>query len=167
MILFALAILVALIVFHKKTIVNTYKKGLVIILLSAIFVPSIIGGLKAVTNTPCPKNIEHYGGNYLNITVFDSYPKDFKQKSNIRCWPAGHASGGFALLSIFFLFKRTSNRKKVFIFALMIGWSMGIYKMSIGDQFLSHTLITMFLAWIIILTIVQIIHKIHNHTALS
>jgi membrane-associated PAP2 superfamily phosphatase len=167
LILFALAILVALIVFHKKTIVNTYKKGLVIILLSAIFVPSIIGGLKAVTNTPCPKNIEHYGGNYPNITVFGRYPKDFKQECKIRCWPAGHASGGFALLSLFFLFKRTSNRKKAIIFASMSGWSMGIYKILIGDHFLSHTLITMFLAWTIILIIVQIIHKIHNHTVLK
>ncbi len=46
----------------------------------------------------------------------------------------------------------------VLITALIIGWSMGIYKMAIGDHFfLSHTLITMILAWLIILIIVKIV----------
>lgn len=163
LILFAVSILIALVFFSKKTIVQHYKKGLLIVLLSAIFVPSVVGGLKALTNTPCPKNIKHYGGNYPDVTVFDTYPKAFKQKSKIRCWPAGHASGGFALLSLFFLFKRDSNRKKAIIFALVIGWSMGMYKMLIGDHFLSHTLITMILAWIIILTIAILIEKIDRY----
>ena len=33
---------------------------------------------------------------------------------------------------------------------------MGTYKMLLGDHFLSHTIITMILAWIIILTIVKL-----------
>ena len=163
LILVAVTILIALIFFRKKAIVNTYKKGLLIVLLSAIFIPSVVGGLKNVTNTPCPKNINHYGGSYPDLKVFDSYPSDFKQECSIRCWPAGHASGGFALLSLFFLFKQSSNRKKAILFALVIGWSMGIYKMLIGDHFLSHTLITMLLAWTIILTIVYIIEKIDSY----
>ena len=167
LILVAVVILLALIFFRKKAIIDTYKKGLLIVLLSAIFVPSVVGGLKAVTNTPCPKNIGHYGGNYPDLKVFDNYPKDFKQKSKIRCWPAGHASGGFALLSLFFLFKRTENRKKAIIFALVIGWSMGIYKMLIGDHFLSHTIITMLLAWSIVLAIAKIIQKIENRAVFS
>jgi len=165
LILVAIAILIALIFFRKKMIVDTYKKGLLIVLLSAIFVPSVVGGLKAVTNTPCPKNISHYGGNYPDLKVFDKYPSDFKQKCKIRCWPAGHASGGFALLSLFFLFKRIENRKKAIIFALAIGWSMGIYKMLIGDHFLSHTFITMFLAWSVVLVIAKIIQKIDRDSA--
>ncbi len=165
LILVAVAILITLILFRKKAIVHAYKKGLLVVLLSAIFVPSVVGGLKAVTNTPCPKNISHYGGNYPDLKVFDKYPSDFKQKCKIRCWPAGHASGGFALLSLFFLFKRTENRKKAIIFALMVGWSMGIYKMLIGDHFLSHTIITMLLAWSVILVIAKIIQKIDRDAA--
>jgi len=163
LILVAVAMLIALIFFRKKEIVNTYKKGLLIVLLSAIFIPSVVGGLKNVTNTPCPKNINHYGGSYPDLKVFDSYPSDFKQECSIRCWPAGHASGGFALMSLFFLFKQSSNRKKAILFALVIGWSMGIYKMLIGDHFLSHTIITMLLAWAIILTIVYMIEKIDSY----
>jgi len=163
LILFAVSVLITLIFFRKKSLVQDYKKGLMIVLLSAIFIPLVVGELKAVTNTPCPKNIHHYDGNYPDLKVFDPYPPDFKQECSIRCWPAGHASGGFALLSLFFLFKQTSNRKKAILFALVIGWSMGTYKMLIGDHFLSHTIITMLLAWAIILTIVYVLEKIDSH----
>jgi membrane-associated PAP2 superfamily phosphatase len=72
---------------------------------------------------------------------------------------AGHASGGFALLSLFFLFKTARKSIGVVLFALTIGWSMGLYKMAIGDHFLSHTIITMLIAWLIIL----IVYKSTNY----
>ena len=54
-------------------------------------------------------------------------------------------------MSLFFLFKKRKYQIRALIFALAIGWSMGIYKMLIGDHFLSHTIITMLIAWLIIL----------------
>lgn len=156
LIIFAVAILFSLIFLRKKQFIQEYKKGLIIVLLSAIFVPSLIGTLKAVTNTPCPCDIIHFNGTYPDIKVFDSYPKDFVQTSKIKCWPAGHASGGFALMALFFLFKTVKNQKRALIGALIVGWSMGTYKMLLGDHFLSHTIITMLLAWLIILLIVKL-----------
>ena len=132
-------------------------------LLSLIIIPLCIGSLKAVTNTPCPKNIEFFGGNYPNIQLFDSYPQDFIQESNIKCWPAGHASGGFALMSLFFLFKKRKNKIAALLGAIVIGWSMGTYKMLIGDHFLSHTIVTMIISWLIIVILVKIV----NYKALS
>ena len=163
LLIFAIITLFSLIFFRKKSIIKEYQKGLIIVLLAAAIVPSVIGTLKAVSNTPCPNNINYFGGEYPDIKVFDSYPKDFVQKSKAKCWPAGHASGGFALLSLFFLFKSTTNRKKSIIFALIIGWSMGLYKMLVGDHFLSHTIITMLLSWILILLIVKSIEKFERY----
>ena len=154
---FGLLILVSLIFFRKNILVQEYKKGLIIVLLSAILVPSIIGFLKDITNTPCPCNIVYFNGTYPDKKVFDSYPKDFIQKSKVKCWPAGHASGGFALMALFFLFKTPKNQKKALFVALIIGWSMGTYKMLLGDHFFSHTIITMLMAWLIILIIVEFI----------
>ena len=155
LILIAVAILFSLIFLRKKKIIQEYKKGLIIVLLSAIFIPLMIGSLKAISNTPCPCNIVNFNGIYPDIKVFDSYPKDFVQPSKAKCWPAGHASGGFALMALFFLFKTPINQKKALIGALIVGWSMGTYKMLLGDHFLSHTIITMLLAWLIILLIVK------------
>lgn len=155
LIIFGVAILFSLIFLRKKHFVQEYKKGLIIVLLSAIFVPSIIGSLKAVTNTPCPCNVIHFDGTYPETKIFDSYPKDFVQVSKVKCWPAGHSSGGFALMALFFLFKSPQNQKRALVGALIIGWSMGTYKMLLGDHFLSHTIITMIMAWLIILIIVK------------
>lgn len=154
-IIFNVLILIALIFFRKKQIIQEYKKGLLIVLLSAIFIPSIVGTLKAITNTPCPCNIINFGGTYPDIKVFDKYPENFIQKSKAKCWPAGHASGGFALMSLFFLFKKPKHQKIALIGTIILAWSMGTYKMLLGDHFLSHTIISMLLAWIIILTIVK------------
>lgn len=160
LILFAVAIFSVLIFFRKNRMVLEYKKGLIIILLSSILVPLIIGGLKDVTNMPCPKNTQHFNGKYPDVNVFECYPQEFKEQNpncSIKCWPAGHASGGFALLSLFFLFKSQKNQKRAVIIALSIGFGMGIYKMLIGDHFFSHTVITMLIAWLIILVIDSLI----------
>lgn len=155
LILFAVNILIFLIFLRKKELIQEYKKGLIIVLLSAIFIPIIIGSLKAISNTPCPCNIVSFNGTYPDTKVFDSYPKDFIQTSKAKCWPAGHASGGFALMALFFLFKTPKNQKRALVVALVIAWSMGLYKMLLGDHFLSHTIITMIMAWLIILIIVK------------
>lgn len=104
LIVFAVIVLFTLVIFWKKELIQKYKAGMIIIVLSSILVPATVISLKNETNTPCPKNIEHFNGSYPDIKVFDSYPKDFKQEGKIRCWPAGHASAGFALMSLFFLF---------------------------------------------------------------
>lgn len=132
---------------------HAYQHGMMVVLLSAILVPVMIGGLKKSTNMPCPKNEIHYGGDRPHTAVWKPYDLREQKMDHIACWPAGHASGGFALMSLFFLFKE--RRKKVIALsvALTVGWSMGIYKMLIGDHFLSHTFITMIIAWLCIVLI--------------
>jgi membrane-associated PAP2 superfamily phosphatase len=160
LIFIAICFLISLLFVKKSKIIKEYKKGIIIVVLSAIFIPAIVGRLKKATNMPCPKNEIHYGGIYPTTKVWEHYPKTFAQPDTIRCWPAGHASGGFALLSLFFFFKTKRNRYIALITAFIVGWSMGIYKMLIGDHFFSHTLITMVLAWLIILLIKKLVYKI-------
>ena len=156
LIIFAVSLLAALAFFRKTELVKECKRGIVIVILSAILVPSAVGLIKDNSNMPCPKDEINYGGIYPRTAVWQSYPLEF-DKPKTKCWPAGHASGGFALLSIFFLFKRRKNRFIALGVAMSVGWSMGLYKMIIGDHFLSHTLITMLLAWLIILIISKIV----------
>ncbi|DAB34742.1 MAG TPA: phosphoesterase [Sulfurospirillum sp. UBA12182] len=153
LILIGVLFLVTLIFFRKNSIVQEYKHGMIIVVLSAIFIPAIVGGLKKTTNMPCPKNEIHYGGKLIRTAVWQIYPQPYKNMEHIACWPAGHASGGFALMSLFFLFKTKRNKLLALSGALALGWTMGIYKMLIGDHFLSHTLITMILSWLLIIMI--------------
>jgi membrane-associated PAP2 superfamily phosphatase len=161
-ILFAVILLITVLFFRKIQIIHDYKQGLLIVLFSVLLVPLIVSGLKAITNTPCPKNIRRYNGNYPYVTVLRKYPKGFQQHGKIKCFPAGHASGGFALLSLFFLFKRKNNRIIAFISAMVIAWNIGLYKMLIGDHFLSHTIVTMILAWLLILIIAKGVYSYYS-----
>jgi len=154
LVLSALAIPVSLLFFRKAAIIRNYKRGLRIVLLSLIIVPSITGLLKATTNVACPRDIVAYGGSIPYVRVFESYPQGSKPDSLQRCFPAGHASGGFALMSLFFLFHSKTNRRRGLVIGLSIGWLMGGYKMLLGHHFLSHTIITMVMAWLLINLIV-------------
>lgn len=139
---------------NSSLVLKNYRDGLLIVWLSIAIVPLIIGTLKANTNVPCPCDFTYFGGEYPYIRVLDSMPQEIVKK--FKCYPAGHASGGFALMSLFFLFKERKNRFIALGVAITIGSSMGAYKMLIGHHYLSHTVITMILAWLLIL----IIHKI-------
>ena len=155
LIIFGVGLLFSLLFLKNTPFVQTYKKGILIVVLSAIFIPLVVGGLKKSTNMPCPRDEIHYGGSYPKTAVWERYSKSFQNKKKMLCWPAGHASGGFALLSLFFLFRKQQNRYLALLFALGVGWSMGGYKMLIGDHFFSHTVITMILAWLIVLVIAK------------
>jgi len=161
-IIFNVLVLIALIVGWKKPFLARYRKGLIIVLLSSIFVPVIVGSFKATTNIPCPKNLEIYGGVYPHTCVWEKYPSTFCNQKKIKCWPAGHASGGFALLSLFYLFRKRRAKIIVLSGVMVVGWSMGTYKMLIGDHFLSHTVITMIMAWLIISIIVAILGRLER-----
>lgn len=155
-------VIIGLIAAWKKPFLVPYKRGLVIVVLSSIFVPLLVSSLKAVTNIPCPKSLEIFDGTYPHTCVWEKYPSDFCQKQKQKCWPAGHASGGFALLSLIFLFRTRKAKIGAVALAMAIGWSMGLYKMVIGDHFLSHTFITMIMAWFIISIIVAILNRMEQ-----
>ncbi len=157
---FALALLTSLVFFYKRPLIQHYKQGIIIVLLSLIIVPSTVSLLKASTNVACPKHLTLYGGDYPYVSVLDAYPSDFHQEKKVKCFPAGHASGGFALMALFFLFKSKKNKRIALVSAITIGWGTGSYKMLIGDHFLSHTIVTMVIAWLLILCITTITHLV-------
>lgn len=159
---FTITTLISLFFIKRVPVLKIYQQGIIILLISCISIPLLVGGLKALTNTPCPKNIGHYGGDYPYVSVFSRYPENFHKTKKVKCYPAGHASGGFALLSLFFLFRKRRNRLAALGFALLIGWTIGIYKMLIGDHFFSHTFITMLLAWLAILVVVRFVRGFNS-----
>lgn len=155
LIIIALLMLFGSIAVWKRPFFKPYRRGVSIVLFSSVLVPVFVGSLKAITNMPCPKNIEIFGGAYPHTCVWEKYTAKECHLEKQKCWPAGHASGGFALLALVFLFRSRKGKIAAALTAMFIGWSMGTYKMVIGDHFLSHTVITMILGWLIILFIVR------------
>jgi membrane-associated PAP2 superfamily phosphatase len=145
--------------FKRNKLLNRYKKALLIVALSMMFVPAL-AIFKNYTNMPCPYDVVTFDGKYPEIKLLESYPKDFVQETKSRCYPAGHATMGFSLMALYFLFKTARAKNIALVFGIMAGVITGGYKMLVGHHFLSHTLATMILAWLVILLIAKFVYKI-------
>jgi membrane-associated PAP2 superfamily phosphatase len=145
LILLALSLLVAIPIRPKPS-----RRALCLAVLTLMLVPLSVSSLKATTNMPCPKAISSFGGSIYPIKVLERYPPGSLPSVRQRCFPAGHASGGFALIGLLFLSNKPKIRRRIVCLAIVAGSFMGGYKMLIGDHFMSHTLITFCISWLVV-----------------
>ncbi len=120
-----------------------------------LLVPTIVATLKAITNVPCPNNLLLFGGKFEYLSLW----QDIINHSGQKCFPAAHASSGFALYAWAFLPSLKKYRWQIAIGVTILAWAMGLYKMAIGDHFFSHTLVSMCLAWAICSAMAWLIFK--------
>ncbi len=160
--LFVIALIVLLTAGRNRPVVRSHREGLWVVVLSMILVPLSVSMLKAATLIPCPKNLVVFGGDLPHASLLSQLFGNELSSANKKCFPAGHASGGFALMSLYFLFDSRKARRQAVWFALANGWLMGVYKMAIGDHFLSHTLMSMLIAWFEINVIYLAVHRLFN-----
>lgn len=151
LVILALSLLIALIYVRRLPKLLPYARGLRIVLLSLALVPTVVAGLKQTNSVACPRDLIQFGGQAAYSSLSEAFfPSGQQPRAPRPCFPAAHASGGFALMSLFFLFETPRNRVRALTLALAAGWTMGVYKMLIGDHFLSHTLVSMLIAWLVI-----------------
>ena len=156
LILLGVTLLIGYAVSFRSARVRPFRGRCRLLLLALAFVPLIIAGLKDYTNVYCPYQLERYGGDKPYVKVFEAYPKDFHQTDKGRGFPAGHASGGFSLMALYFVLRQKRHKLLGLLFGLGIGWAMGMYQMAKGAHFLSHTVVTMLGAWLIILVLYRL-----------
>ncbi|MBF0284992.1 MAG: phosphatase PAP2 family protein [Magnetococcales bacterium] len=121
-------------------------------------IPAAVSGLKASTNVHCPSELVEYGGEHPHVRLLEAPPPGMKRG---RCFPAGHASGGFALAGLIHLGRTRRRRWLGAGITLGVGGVMGVYQMAKGAHFLSHTLATLALA----LLLAGILAKLWDHVA--
>jgi membrane-associated PAP2 superfamily phosphatase len=94
----------------------------------------------------CPWDLAMYGGKALWYPLFDWVSPAVELG---RCWPGGHASGGFAIISGYFaLRERQPKWANYFLLAgLVMGSIMGAVQIVRGAHFLSHNLWTLWFVW--------------------
>ena len=127
------------------------RRDLWVALLTLVTVPVLAGVGKDTTNTFCPAETRRYGGDVPYVKLCEPYPADDRPARKGRCFPAGHASGGFALLGLMWLRRTKAWKYGGLALGLGVGWWMGGYQMLKGAHYLSHTLTTMLVAWIFML----------------
>lgn len=125
------------------------RRKVALTILALGLVPAIIGGIKASTNVFCPSETRRYGGDVPYVRVLEAYPMDDRPLRRGRCFPGGHASGGFALFALAGLALHRRGQLMGIAIGLGVGSLMGGYQMAKGAHYLSHTVITALVAWLI------------------
>jgi membrane-associated PAP2 superfamily phosphatase len=149
----------------KKLPFQTYRHFFIIFLTLAILPLSIATIGKKAINVQCPSDVPRYGGTVPYVKLFERYPLNPNSPNGKwpegHCWPAGHASGGFALFSLFLLARNKKEKILSIIFALAFAVPMSIYQMVRGAHYISHHLTTMLLA-LMLVSFLNIIIKKEN-----
>lgn len=127
------------------------RRNLGVVVATLATVPAFIGAGKAVTNIFCPSEIRRYGGDVPYVRLCETYPADDRPARRGRCFPAGHASGGFALLALMQLARTRRGRFFGAAIGLVAGGLMSVYQSLKGAHYLSHSLVTLVVAWIFFL----------------
>lgn len=132
------------------------RRQTIFLLLCLGLIPLTLSSAKRYTGIWCPYQITRYDGPETFRHLFDATPPENASNQCGRCFPAGHASGGFAMMSLFLVGRTRRERWLGWAAGFGLGWMMGLYQMFKGAHFLSHTLVTMTAAWILILILARL-----------
>lgn len=108
----------------------------------------LVAYLKHLTHQPCPYQLAEYGGR-------------LGSPSDRQCYPAGHASAGFAWMSLAFFARTRKGAALVLAAGCACGWILGLFQMMKGAHFFSHTLTTQFLQLTLVFSAALIYRSIH------
>ncbi|MBL9199371.1 MAG: phosphatase PAP2 family protein [Opitutaceae bacterium] len=136
---------------HDFGLGDVPRADLWVLALTLATVPTLVGGLKDATNVFCPSENRRYGGDVAYAKVFDCFPESDRPARRGRCFPAGHSSGGFALCALAGVARTRRGQAWGIAVATAVGGTMGFYQMAKGAHYLSHTVVTAGLAWVVFL----------------
>lgn len=135
----------ALVMSGRIARLKTWRWPLAYLLTAMVAIPALITRFKHYSPVPCPWDLMRYGGDTLYQHTL-SY--EFGSAASGHCFPAGHASGGFALLAIYFSAYLYVRRPAIFLLpGMIVGSIFGFGQQARGAHFISHDLWTLSLCW--------------------
>jgi membrane-associated PAP2 superfamily phosphatase len=146
LILIALGLLAGAVAAPWVAPLRPYRRGFWYLLAVLALAPGLVNVLKLLTHVDCPWDLARYGGAAPYVPLFAAHPGDFAYG---RCFPAAHASGGYALLGLYF-FARTYAPRLRWIglgVGLAVGGVYGFTQQLRGAHFLSHDLWALAICW--------------------
>ncbi len=107
-----------------------------------------VSTIKIYSKSSCPWELTQFGG---VATYVSHWAWGVRDGGTGGCFPAGHASAGFAFLGGFFAFRHVLPRTawRWFAGAMLVGTTFGLAQQVRGAHYLSHTLWTAWFCWVV------------------
>ncbi len=134
-----------------------WRRPLAYLLLATATTVTVVAALKAVTDMDCPWDLARYGGQRPFIGLLQVRPAGLGRG---QCFPAGHASAGYAWVALYFFFLAVGARWRWLGLAagLGLGLVFGFSQQARGAHFFSHDLWTLAIAWFAALGWYAVVH---------
>jgi len=143
----ALFILVLAVASSKVAKLKPYRQGLWYLALALPVSTLLVGAGKILTHVDCPWDLLRYGGDHPYLKLFEMRTES---QSGGRCFPAGHASGGYTMVAFYFFFLQIKPSWRFYGLGigLACGLLFGITQQMRGAHFISHDLWTLAICWL-------------------
>jgi membrane-associated PAP2 superfamily phosphatase len=128
---------------------NEHRRDFLFVVFAFAICTGVIHFLKAHTSVYCPIETTLYGGKLPHVEWYNNF-KLFREAGDGRCWPGGHASGGFTMLALYFVARRYRWRysKALMYGALLLGFVYGTTRVLQGWHYMSHTFWAGIFVWL-------------------
>ena len=147
-----IAVAVCLLLALASRTFASWRMPLTYLLLSTLLATLLVAVLKRGTHMDCPWDLLRYGGEKVYYGLFS---RRLAGMGSADCFPAGHASAGYAWVALYFFFLATRPRWRWWGLgaAMVLGMVFGIAQQLRGAHFLSHDLWTLMLCWLVALSL--------------
>lgn len=115
---------------------------------AAMLILVAVSSFKTINATSCPWDLTEFGG---VATYVSHWSWGVRDGGVGRCFPAGHASAAFCFLPGYFWLREKSPRQaRIWLtVTLVAGFTVGMAQQVRGAHYLSHTLWTGWLSWVV------------------
>lgn len=141
-----LALTVLAIVARRRPAFAPWYRPLLVLLGSVLASVAVVASIKYSVPMDCPWSLSAYGGDLPRIGLFEDRPAGLPHNG---CFPAAHASSGFAWVALYFFFAvvRPAWRHAGLAFGLGLGAVFAVSQELRGAHFLSHDLTSLMICW--------------------
>jgi membrane-associated PAP2 superfamily phosphatase len=144
--LFGVAVLLLLIISAVCKQCRYLCRPLLYLFLATLLSTLAVSLIKHIVSMECPWDLHRYGGTANFVGLLEQRPASMPDSA---CFPAGHASAGYAWIWLYFFFAvtRPEWRWRGLAVGLAIGCIFGVAQQLRGAHFLSHDLWTVMICW--------------------
>lgn len=142
-------------------LLRPWRRVLTVFVVMAGVAAFVVQTLKGASVHSCPWDINTFGGQSMWFPLFETISH---VSGPGRCWPGGHASGGFAIIAGYFAARESKHQLARWMLAIgmAFGLVMSLVQMARGAHFLSHNLWSLWLVWATCFAIDVILHTLQR-----